>query len=370
MKFKFILLLMMLIGGLYTPLFSQNYDSIQGDIEIMETILNKMFSKDKVTFFDCGTNGYYLDGYGVLFKVPYSLKKFVHVNENYEKAVELYISKSNEFLTTSKAKKKAEDKLSSKKKFDKELQKIKDTLTRFLGDYISALNYLKSNYWVTIIVYFNSSSGWFDGFYEDKDINQLIAKVQMKDINSYRKGKLSFDRFKKKIQYVAKSNGDTAIDEDVDLFSDIMQSFLERNEKEKEFELSDGVKGIYLNGYGAIFMLKANMEPNILKVITTGDGKNSYSISTVSSSVDSQNINEKIKNMKKEIVSLLSRFGHTMRNLNSNEWLEIALNINAHGFDEDFSKYIMKIRKKDLNELNLERINLNEFKRRIKVITY
>ena len=100
------------------------------------------------------------------------------------------------------------------------------------------------------------------------------------------------------------------------------------------------------------------------------DGKKDFTFNTITSTGDTENVKEKIESLQNKIVTLVSRYGHTLRWLNNDESLEIALNINTHDLDEDFSKVILKIRKKYIDNLNQQKINLDEFKRRIRVVRY
>lgn len=375
MKFK-VLSILLIFSGLIgvqwarAQQIKQPYNTIKDDIEIMETILDKLFRKEsgEISFLGRGTKGYYLDGYGVLFDVPYSSKKIYHQYFN-EEIEERQLKTLNKSLRKFKGIL-DQYKLDNKEQFDKELLKIKNIIARFMGDYASAINYLKPNYWITVVVDFSGSSKWLRSFYNENVFHRLVAKAQMKDITAYRRGNISLEILKQKIHYNSKFNGGSVIDEDIDIFSDIMRSFLEKKQKHLNYNLAEGVRGFYLDGYGAVFMLKADMEPNILKVITTANGKHNFSVQTFSSTDSSNDIKEKLDFLESRIINLLSRFGHTMRKLDDNEWLEIALNINAHDFDEDFSKMILKIKKRDINDLSNQKIDLDRFKQRIKVIKY
>jgi len=357
---------------LYLPLQAQNYDPMQDDIEIMETILDKMMlkQKSKLWYATGRTSGYYLDKYGILFKVPYSMENAFIFNQQLNNTYHLAIQNFHPATPEDED----EEIFKSEKDFEqemkKETEKIKQTLTRFLGDYVSTMNYLKPDYWITIIVDSNESMQILGGFHVNNQPQQLIAKVQMKDILSYRKGAISFDAFKQKVQFFSKANNLSAIDEEVNIFSDILESYLERNEKDNKFTISSGVKGFYLEGYGAIFLLSANMEPNIINIFTKGDGEKNFSFSTITTTEDAEHFQERVDLLQNKIINLVSRYGHTLKKLSDQEALEIALNLNTHQFDEDYSKIVLKIQKNYIENLNRQKINLDEFKRHIQVIKY
>ena len=77
------------------------------------------------------------------------------------------------------------------------------------------------------MVDFDNFPNWSGSLYNRELNKKLLAKVQKSDLLKYRLGKSSFDNFKKKIHYVNSSGTDKIMDEDINIFSDIIQSSLE-----------------------------------------------------------------------------------------------------------------------------------------------
>ena len=92
MKFKNFIVFILLIGSiscLYAQQDKQVLELIQDDIDVMETILTRLFAKEnnQLLFVDSGIYGFYLDGYGILFNIPYTTHML---------ASEFYIRKKKE----------------------------------------------------------------------------------------------------------------------------------------------------------------------------------------------------------------------------------------------------------------------------------
>jgi len=390
MKLKFsiyFIIAILLFEGNHLNLFSQDqYRKLQHDIEIMETILNKMFltTEHCLPFYHKGANGFYLDGHGILFEVPYSADRLwdnTWFRTDHEDDILIDFNHNKKHRETIRNQNRAirirdtndEDNDVAKQRINEEIENIKNKLTRFLGDYASAISGLKSEQSITVVMDFNGSLFW-TGLLPQDQIRKLMAKAQIKDIANYRKGLTSLEEFKKKIVFNTKVQTTSIMDEDIDILADVIESSLGNNLKQDKYVLANGVKGLYVNGYGAIFILSTNMGPNFFQIITkksNDEQDHNYTFQSVwSGDENAMNVDEKINLLQDKVINLMSRFGHTMRHLDNNEWLEIALNINAQHVEKDFSKVIMKIKKSDIDRFNRQQINQNDFKKIVRVIKY
>ncbi|MBD3288334.1 hypothetical protein GF337_05980 [candidate division KSB1 bacterium] len=377
MKTRSVFIILLLVVPLM--LFARNKqrpgNNIQDDIEIMETILDKLFDKHEGSFrlISGGTSGFYLDGYGILFKVPYSQSDrlyYVTPDKQARKMFDDWII-SGQGQVISKRDQDADEKPAEfEKEMKEEITRVKDISARFLGDYVSALTYLEPSYWITVIVDFNDSPRAFSGFTPEKALRQVIGKVQKKNIADYHKGKIDFDKLKDRIQFVSKYENDSEMDGDIDIFSDIMNSYIEKGNEKNELHVIDAVKGFYLDGYGAIFIMKVNLQPNFINIITSGSRNNQFSVQAYSSFGDTIDFDEKLDILRDRITSLYARFGHTLRKLQPKEWLEVAVSLNTIHPDNDYSKVIYKIQKKDIDRLSSQKIGINEFKRLVNIARY
>ncbi len=376
MKVKLVLFVVFL--NISVMLFAQEKPgNIQDDIEIMETILDKLFDKQErsLRFITSGTSGFYLDGYGILFKVPYSLSQklyYVSPAPNARKFIDDFIFSGQGHAVSTSNKEAEKRDIDFEKTMVEEISRVKDISARFLGDYISAINYMEPNYWITVIVDFNGAPFSFDKFLPEKSIRQVIGKVQRKSIIDYHKGKIDFEKLKKQIQFVSKYDNDTEMDGDVEIFADIISSYVEKSNKENELHVINAVKGFYLDGYGAIFFMNVNLQPNYINIITHGDHKSQFSVQAYSSFGDRDTIDfdEKLNILQNRIISLYARFGHTLKKLQPKDWLEVAVNLNTIRINNGYSKVIYRIQKEDIDRLNSQKIKMTEFKKQLSVAKY
>jgi hypothetical protein len=160
------------------------------------------------------------------------------------------------------------------------------------------------------------------------------------------------------------------MDGDVEIFADIMNSYIEKGDKENELHVIDFVKGFYLAGYGAIFFMNVNLQPNYINIITRGDHNNQFSVQAYSSFGDTIDFDAKLNILQNRIISLFARFGHTLKKLQPGDWLEVAVNLNVIRTNNEFSKVVYRIQKQDIDRLNSQKIRINEFKKRLNIAKY
>ena len=371
MKLNVIIVFIMLLSQFVTSFAQDKLKTVQDDIEIMETILSKMFNKNQFNAFQNKVNGFYLDEYGVLFEIPFSSHKIYHniTIRNDNDGDNLIIIANDEKIIDPNKHIQIE-KVDYDKIFQQELTQTKTIIKKFLGNYSSAISGLKPDHWITINVDFDASNEWISVLQKEKSVKKLIAKVQKKYVSDYHREKISFKNFNKKIQFKVKDNNTSDMDDDMDVFKNIIESFLKKETGQSNYH----VKGIYLSGYGVIFMFNTNFEPDFCHIFANESGdKNSYSYavqSYISKGTKSVQTNEEIEKLQNKILDLMTRFGHTMHKLNKNEWLEIATNINSNNPEIDYSKMILKIKMSSIEELKQQKITKKDFKRRMKILKY
>ncbi|MBN2010456.1 hypothetical protein JW960_14005 [candidate division KSB1 bacterium] len=367
---KIKILVLMMIVAAAMPAYSQKTNNqLQDDIEIMETILNKLFSTSGTTkiFQTSAANGYYLENYGILFKVPYA-NEFTHRNHEEQ----LLILPNGRGVQKQVAIKKDGDNAISDSIEQANLEQVKTTIVRFLGDYASSMNELKSDEWIMVVVDFNNDMKWLGAFPPQNDIRKLIAKVKMKDVTTYRHGKMDRDALAKQITFESRTQQSAGIDEDIEVFADIIKSSIEKSQIDG-LHIINHVNGFYLNGYGAIIMMDTQMFPRRMQIITnrTQNGaKHNITIDKFIHDDGSFDSQASIAALQDRMINVLSRFGHTIRNLNGNEWLEIAISIDDHSNANDFSRLMMRINKNDIERSVQKRMNESDVRKMIHVVKY
>lgn len=334
------------------------------DIEIMETILDKLISpeKDHLQFFGAtNTKGYYLANYGVIFNLNYSLINQRIISFGIEKKFRennlIYIDTDEEHKETTN-------------EFEKELDQLKKSITRFLGTWTSALTELKPDEKIAVIVDFN---GFFSNFASEYDVNlrQLVASVPVSDIKDYRKDKISEKEFARRLTFDEIKSGD----EDISILANIIETSLAHENKKAELGLSGSVKGIYFKGYGVIFFTDisygANLYTRAWSFYSEAAKKAKGRSLTYKSLYDEKKDSSKdIEKVEQKLINLISNYGHNLRSLQPDEWVEIAINFKGIPVKDKYSRSIIKVRKKIIDEYNRDNIKFDDFKKRVNIIYY
>jgi hypothetical protein len=335
------------------------------NIEIMETVLDKLVSPNKAQlhFFGSNTKGYYLMNYGVIFNVNYSLFNERIIALDFDKRLR---SNKHNYIFVDQ-----EDEEVSKN-FDKEIEKLNKLMVRFLSEWTSALTDLNPDEKVTIIVDFN---GFFPTFKDvfDYSTHQRIASVPIKEIANYRKGKITKEEFANKVTF----NEVKSVDEDISILSNVIQTSLKHADKKTKLGVAGDVKGIYFKGYGVIFFtdVSFSLGKNAYKRALTiysdapkkGEGR---SITVESFSDESEKTEKDIEKIEQKMIQLISNYGHNLRTLQPDEWVEIAINFKGIPIKEKYSKSILKVQKKIIDDYKRDRIQFDQFKKRVNIIYY
>ncbi len=372
MKIWIMMGLMLLMGELQPLQAQSTMQSIQSDIKIMESILDKLFRNSSDGFLLASrSRGYYLDGYGVLFKIPYDISSrsisswvndvtdnFVFVTSGKKLTRKIEMNLRNPFGQR--------DSLLSA-----QLPEIRKTVTRFMGDYCSVINGLKPDNRVIVIVDFNSQFPWKAYGGSGTQLRELVAKARVRDLKEFRVGKLDEAGLARKIEFKELRGDNESGDRDIDVFEDIIRSAVKKD-SEYNFRIDDNVNGFYLNGYGAVFMVNTQFLPKKFQVFTNtskGEEENEIVIQNWLSQVkESRKIVDDMEALQNKLIEVMSRFGHTLRRLQQNEWLELAVTIDEHDPDQDFSTLIMRIQKNDL--LRYGGQDVKNLRKRIQILKY
>lgn len=360
---KFSLLIVFFLVLSVNLLAQQPKKALLDDIEIMEMVLDKIITPQNRNINILGSNskGFYLKDYGIIFNVNYSPKTGRIISFTNDRKIN---SKENDILIVKKST--GEEKNTTQD----EMKQIKSSITRFFCDWAPALKKLPPNEKIAIIVDFN---GFFPGLYysqfqeTDAPYQQLIASVSMKDILDYKREKISDEEFNNIITF----DEIKSIDEDISILSNVIQTSLEHRNKNINLSTSGDVKGIYFQGYGAIFITNLSPAAQSVQMYLRSFYKDGARSVTFENNVNKANLGEEnLHKVEDKMIRIISNYGHTLRTLKQDEWLEIALNLRGTFFNENYTKSILKIQKKTLDDFSKEKINYDQLKKQVKIIRY
>ncbi len=336
------------------------------DIEIMETVLDRLITpeSDRFHFFGpANTRGYYLANYGVIFNVNYSLFNQARLSFDIDKRFR--VGEDNIIYIDTDEKPQE-----TPNEFEKELDKIKESIARFLGSWTSALAELKPDEKITVIVDFN---GFFSNFViqSASNLRQLVATVPITDIKAYRKDNINEKEFVKRINF----NEVMSNDEDISILSNIIETSLANENSRNELGLSGHVKGIHFKGYGAIFFTEissgANFYTRAWSIYTDAAKKGSGRTVTIKNLPDElKDTNKDIEKVEQKLIHLISNYGHNLRNLQPDEWVEIAIDFKGVPVKNNYSRTVLKVQKKIIDDYKRDNIKFDDFKKRVNIIYY
>ena len=334
------------------------------NIEILESVLDRIIVPEKgpVHVFGSATKGYYLMNYGVIFHVsspffsPGIILSNVGINLKVKRDNYIFVSEEEDEKETGDAK--------------EDIEKLKQSIARFLSDWTSSLSDLKSEEKVTVIVDFNGFQSSFRTGLQPS-IHQIKASVLFKEILNYRKGNLSKEAFKNKINYEELRS----VDEDILILSNVIQTSLRYPDKGSLLDVSGDVNGFYFNGYGIIFFTDVSIGRSgyaeafsiYTDALKKGKGR----------TITLKNIDEKIENSEKDIqkieqklIRLISDYGNNAKNVRPNEWFEIAVTFKGIPVNEKYSKGVFKVQKKTIDDYTQQKIEFDDFKKMVRITYY
>lgn len=336
------------------------------DIKILEAVLDKIIAPESehIHFFSSNTKGYYLVNYGVIFNAGYSLFNRGIISLDFDKRIKL---NEKNFVILE-----AENEEEETKEFDKELEKLKKSIARFLSEWTAALSDLNPDEKVAVIVNFNGFLPTLKNFY-DHSAHQLIASVAIKDISNFRRGEIPQKEFYNRIAF----DEVKSIDEDISILSNIIQTSLQHTDKKTKLGMAGDVKGIYFKGYGAIFFADISFGPGAdtysraFTIYSDALKKGRERAITVESFSDDLERKEKdIEKIEQKLIELISNYGTNLRTLQPEEWVEIAVNFKGIPVKENYSKSILKVQKKTIDDYSRDRIKFDQFKKQVNIIYY
>lgn len=83
--------------------------------------------------------------------------------------------------------------------------------------------------------------------------------------------------------------------------------------------------------------------------------------------LDEARVDSIVTEMSDNILEILGQYGHTLRKVNENEWIMVALDLDNHLWDQDWRWLYIKVRKSDITKYNREQIKIEELKKRAKI---
>jgi len=353
------------------------------DIAILEGVLDKIIYNRNLSWgWDSKTTGFYLNGFGYLFKTSASRLFYGASPEIAVKVEKLHnlreqLTETRENIDSLKViisnlKDESINKSQNKDSvYSSSVENIKRNVSDFLLRYASTLKPSFNGEKIAVLVDLNKSP-----FMNKQQHTSLTAWALISDLNKY----LSDNGAGKKIIHFSTGNKKYFhINNQIDIFNEILQKSISG--------FGHDFSGTYYKGVGAIFFLNVNSlvsnesyNKTLSLIYRSKKDKDSDVFvpmtikSNKSGDKGSSDKTEKelVNQYKNKIIDAVTKYGHTI-DLNPDESIIVVLNVNtAFSFmhKERPPSIIIRADRKDIIDFTKGKISRQNLKNRIKVTNY
>lgn len=361
-----------------------DWERMQRDLEIMEGVLNKLLAPAKMQWelWNKNAHGIYFEDYGTVFWFDNSrhgllmietqkLRGQAHSIE--EKRLRDAERQARSRVYVSPAPPEASS--------DNRVDALKEQLIEFLENYADAIGQLQPDDRITILVDLKSDLPSVYGFGETTQVKKkaqvslLEITALKKDIVAYRQGRIDAREFRNRIDFDARLD-DERMKKNIDILAEIMETALSKKYHE-DFGSVGKNRGLYLNGLGAVFFLKAELNSGrtAIAIRETVDEYLEHQqvefISKGKKQKTKEETKDSLENFKNELIRIVADYGHTLRTLDARENVVVSVDFVQWLHLEDLpERVILKIKKQDLDEYSRGNLTFAEFKERVGIQEY
>ena len=413
MKIKLIsyFTLLLLMGAVQMPAKEAVPLSMDDDLNIMKGVLEKLLDqKSSGIALGDEIDAFYLEDYGVVFRVMYATnQQFVLTDALEKKLTQIQTQKqkiSEDMLEIQQKHQDLRDKMNQARQDmtakivqqnaadavrlyqdEDHINVILDTLKTmggkgpsreaavaqiqkqlrvFFDRYVAAMQNLKPNDRIAVLVEMRDWSNL-----NQKD-SFLYGWVTFENVTKYRENKLSKEQFAKTIEFQTYNNK-TEVAQDIDIMSEI----LSRGFQKKSFLSTYTNQGLYLNGYGALLFMSVplnnyNDSGNIdFTTLLSNQSGNQGLMNQTDKTLETAQTQMAL--LRQKVMGLLGSYGHTLR-LGPDEWVTLHVNTGPQymmwGDTSMPAGFMIQVRQQDLNQYHSGQINLQTLENRARIKTF
>ena len=367
-----------------------NWTRMQRDLEIMEGVLNKLISPPKNMFgpWNIKTRALYFDDYGVVFQVDYggyqiyAVKAYKMATDirNAEQLLEVHTHLKGDAPVLMETESESEED-QEEPTIAARIKHLKKQILEFLGNYADAIGQLKDSDCITVLVNLGNDHWYYPlmdrhQMTNKEQVSILEATAKKSDLSAYRRGDISENEFSQRVVFNQRPQNE-AMTKNLDIMANIIDTALSKKYY-KEFGSEGKTRGIYLEGLGVLFFMKANLShkafvPEIqvyfeeylktpdVKTIRKGREKKSQ-----------MKIRELLDEFESALLEVVGDYSHTLSTLKPTDYVVVSVDPNdGWGYRESIpSRFIMKVQKKELDNFNRGSMKLTELRKRVNFLEY
>jgi hypothetical protein len=351
---------------------------MQRDLEIMEAILDRLFDRAGASFQLAGegSRGIYMPGFGVFFQVPKNEFSFHFFMETPSPK-----GSANAPVVAPEAREaRARNRLGVRQRLGRE--SLREDLQSFFANYADAIGQLDNN--ERIAVYIHGSANF--AFAQpgvtafatrSGNSRDIFAAARKADVVARRSGTLAPDEFNKRLLYRESSGSEE--DADLEVMARIIDAALRGKSKTPGMLLEAETRPIYLDGVGAMFLLRASVgAPNVFQILEAPRAPDGDELLDIERQVIAlQSASKRAKSdwkteygkFRSRLAEIIADYGHTLRRLQRDEWVVIAADLRdaPEGGPQEL---VCRAKKQDIDAYNSRSISRDQLINRIDYFEY
>jgi hypothetical protein len=346
------------------PAWSQNRQvETQRDIDILETVLCQVLGQGETSRFWGGScRGMYLEGFGIIFNVPFGHSYGLTVPPKGWTVKSSGSAAGSRNMTESVYAAIADVPSDSIRAEQKEqmLNKVKKDLVHFFTSYAGAVRGLAPGEVMAVMIDWTESESAFMGtgptstgdrhFYASVNQEKLAQLRQMQNPEAA-------------IQFRDKTGND-ALDQELDIFENILDKAMAGSDGDDMPMPGKSIRSMYLPGYGVVVMMNVHnfsaiAIPTVVK--TTGV----FSAPDIAKNKNDHQA-KRIPVLKENVLDVLTRYGGSLRSLNTNESMFIQVDMSS-GFESTNKGFSCKVRMADIEQVYSGKLTAAAFKNTVQI---
>ena len=380
--------------------FSQGKDfsRLHRDIDIMEDILDKMLQYEggrRLVLMPSQTSGFYLPGFGVIFRVPGS-----PFGVRGSAVVQVHQGRTEVEVNSVRAGVKAEPAP------EQSPAELLEPIYDFLGTYADAISQLKPD--DKIMVVYNAPAASFatsgEAFVfafgdETGGARGWSVWAKKKDIELFRERKINKQKFRSRIRTIS-LDSEKQNNPELRIMARVLETGL-KTDKKNAFSPSGDVNFLYLGDFGACYFLEARyrsrqsfdffftqqreleksieqLKMNLRTLEKSASGKNAQMeavqkkwASAKAGSRDSLRtlVEKAYREFERKIIDYMLDYGRTVRILKTGQRLVVSMRTQSN-YENIPQRVVFQIKKRDLDAYDRRKVSREAAAKRVEIVRY
>jgi hypothetical protein len=358
---------------------------MQRDLDIMNGVLDRLVFNVSDRYIRPGgdaTKGIFLPDYGVIFLLPMRAAFNIYnlSSKNDRRRVEVYQRQAE---TRNKA---AERSGAADESRAERLQKIKTPLLEFFSNYADAIGQLDDSERIAVYanggenVFFSSGEGWVFSQSVASGGQNLLSVAQKADIVALRSGKLKPEDFAKRVAFREIETEST--NSEIAIMAGIIDDALQGQGREMAIR-SSKARGVYLDGFGAVFFVDATFGHEFaIQILQDYEKRVAEDMARANESLQRrlmglqkaseerrENWMTQYKKFKQRLGEVIADYSHTLRQLKPQDNIAVTVDLD-NTLDDGPQYFVCRVKKQHVDAFNARRLTREQFMKQMAFTEY